>query len=250
MKRLALALALALSASSTAAQELCPCPPPPPPPPVWRGSLGAGLAATGGNSDTNSFNLSFYVAYDPLKKNIFKADGLYLHSSADDVATADSASLSVRDEYRFAKHAFFLAEARYYRDDFKSIEYLVSPLAGIGVNVVDRENTKLSVDVSAGGQFEKDTGRESTSDGALSASQRLAAKISHNASVAERASALWKMNDFGDALYRFEISLSASISKRMEMKISFRDDYKTRPPSPTLKKNDTAVLAAIVFKIA
>jgi putative salt-induced outer membrane protein YdiY len=248
MKRLALALTLATF--SAAAQDTCPCPPPAPPPPVWRGSLGAGLAITGGNSDTNSFNLSFNVAYDPLKKNIFKADGLYLHSSADDVATADSSSLSVRDEYRFAKHAFFLAEARYYRDEFKSIEYLVSPLAGIGVNVVDRENTKLSIDLTAGGQFEKDTGLESTSDGAVSASQRLSAKISHNASVGQRASALWKMSDFGDALYRFEVSLSASISRRMEMKLSFRDDYKTRPPSPTLKKNDTSVLAAIVFKIA
>ncbi len=245
-----LALALCLAASSAAAQDTCPCPPPAPPEPSWKGSLGAGLALTGGNSDTNSYNLSFNAAYDPKTKNTFKADGLYLRSDTDDKTTANTSSLSVRDEYRFAKHAFFFAEARYYRDEFKSIEYLISPLGGIGVNVVDRDNTKLSIDLSAGGQFEKDAGRTSTSDGAVSASQRLSAKLSPSANLSQRASALWKMNDFGDALYRFEISLSASISKRMEMKLSFRDDYKTRPPSATLKKNDTAVLAAIVFKIA
>jgi putative salt-induced outer membrane protein YdiY len=245
-----LALALCLAASSAAAQETCPCPPPPPPEPSWKGSLGGGLALTGGNSDTNSYNLSFNVVYDPKTKNTFKADGSYLRSDTDDRTTANSSSLSVRDEYRFAKRAFFFGEARYYRDEFKDIEYLISPLAGIGVNVVDTEKVQLSVDLAAGGQFEKDEGRESTSDGAVSASQRFGAKLSPNATLSEKASALWKMNDFGDALYRFEISLAASISKRMEMKLTFRDDYKTRPPNPLLKKNDTAVMAAIVFKIA
>jgi putative salt-induced outer membrane protein YdiY len=245
-----LAFVLLLAATHAAAQDSCPCPPPSPPPPVWKASLGAGVAATGGNTSTTSYNLTFNAVYDPHHKNVFKADGLYLHASANDEATANMSSLALRDEYSIAKHAFVFGEARYYRDEFKDIEYLISPIAGIGVNLIDRENTKLLFDVGAGGQFEKDTGHTSTSDGAVASDQRFSAKISHNASVAQRASALWKMSDFGDALYRFEISLSASVSKRMEMKIGFRDDYKTRPPLPTLKKNDTSLLAALVFKIA
>jgi len=244
------ALLLTLVASTAAAQDTCPCPPPPPPPPSWTGSLGAGLALTGGNSDTESYNLSFNALYDRKQKNLFRADGLYLHADADGEAITNSSSLSLRDEYKVAARVFLFGEVRYYRDTFKDIDYLISPLVGVGVNVINEKETKLSFDVGVGGQIEKDQLQPRTSDGAVSAGQRLRLRISDNARLYEGANALWKMNDFGDALYRFEIGLSASISKRMEMKLGFRDDYKTRPPRTTIKKNDTSILATIVFKIA
>ena len=66
--------AAALWAAPVAAQDkLCPCPPPAPPPPAWTGSLGGGLSLTGGNSDTNSYNLDFALKHDPGTKRVFKA---------------------------------------------------------------------------------------------------------------------------------------------------------------------------------
>src|SRR5258705_11095099 len=82
--------AILLGAGSAAAQEpLWPCPPPSPPPPVWKGALGGGLALTGGNTDTKSYNLDFAVVRDPKKKDVFKADGFYLRSDTAGEATVD-----------------------------------------------------------------------------------------------------------------------------------------------------------------
>ena len=244
----ALAIVALGSAAAAGAQDTCPCPPKPPDP-AWKGSLGAGLALTGGNSDTRSYNVSFAASYDPKTRNSFKADGLYLRASTDGDATVDKSAAGARDEYKFGAQGFVFGEVRYLRDTFKNISYLVSPLAGVGWNAVNNDRTHLAFDAGVGLQFEKDKGTESTTDGAVQAAQRLDHKLSPNASLAERATALWKMHDFGDALYRVEISLSASIAKWTELRIGFADDYKTRPPFASIKKNDTSLLASLVFKI-
>jgi putative salt-induced outer membrane protein YdiY len=242
-------LAGAFLAGRGAAEDLCPCPTPTPPPPDWTGSFGGGLALSGGNSDTKSYNATFAVKYDPKRKNVLTADGLYLRSDNQGQATVDKTALGVRDEYKVGARAFVFGEVRHLRDAFKEIKYLISPIVGAGVNAVDTEKAKLSLDVAVGGQFEEDTGKASTADGALQAGQRLNVKLSDGAALAERGSALWKMSDFGDALYRFEIGLTASVAKRLELKVGFIDDYKTRPAQPLLKKNDTSLVAALVFKI-
>ena len=242
-------LAGALLAGRGAAEDLCPCPTPTPPPPNWTGSFGGGLGISGGNSDTKSYNATFAVKHDPKGKNVFTSDGLYLRSDNQGQATVDKTALGVRDEYKVGARAFVFGEVRYLRDAFKEIKYLISPIVGVGVNAVDTGNAKLSLDVAVGGQFEEDTGKASTSDGAVQAGERLNVTLSDSAALSERGTGLWKMSDFGDALYRFEIGLTASVAKRLELKVGFIDDYKTRPAQPLLKKNDTSLVAALVFKI-
>jgi putative salt-induced outer membrane protein YdiY len=56
------------------------------------------------------------------------------------------------------------------------------------------------------------------------------------------------MNDFGDAYHHLDVGIVASLTSRFDLKLSFADDYKSRPPADK-KKNDTTVLATIVFKM-
>ena len=63
----------------------------------------------------------------------------------------------------------------------------------------------------------------------------------------EKLAALWKADDFGDAYYHAEAGLAATLAKRLELKLAFADDYKTRPPVG-LHKNDTSFIASVVFK--
>src|SRR5262245_18978182 len=51
---------------------------PPDPPPGWAGSLGAGWAATRGNSDTSTLNLAYELLRDRGGDLLFKSTGLYL----------------------------------------------------------------------------------------------------------------------------------------------------------------------------
>ena len=60
--------------------------------------------------------------------------------------------------------------------------------------------------------------------------------------------ALWKTNDFEDALFTFGIGLAAAMSTRTQLKVELLDTFKNKPPSAEIKKNDVAVLMAIVYK--
>ena len=222
------------------------------PPPAenlgWVGSVGAGLALTGGNTDTKTFNVGGSATSDAKKRNVLKLDGLYLRTATGGETTVNRTGLGFRDEYGLGKRSFAFGEVRFLHDQFKDIKYLVSPLVGVGYKLVDQEKAVLSIDGAVGAAIEESEEGESTNSGAFHAGESLVWKLTPNATFGEGATGLWKTNDTADALYHFEASLSASVNKRFELKIAFTDDYKNKPTSATLKKNDTALLANIVYK--
>jgi putative salt-induced outer membrane protein len=255
MRRLVVRILLSLAALPAVAQETppppetCPCPPPSPPPPHWTGSIGAGLALTSGNSDTKSYNLSFGAVHDPKARNVFKAEALYLRSDTGGEATVNRTTARLRDEYSFGKRAFVFGEVGYLRDEFKQLSYLIAPVAGAGYKVVDQEKLVLALDGGLGGQFEKYFDNDSTSSGAVKAGESLVWKISGSSSFTQGFTGLWKMDDFGDSTYHVGAGITTSIASRLELKLSYAYDYKSRPPQPTIKKGDSSFLAAVVFKI-
>jgi putative salt-induced outer membrane protein YdiY len=246
---LVFAATLLLAGPARAQEKTCPCPPPSPPPPAWHGSLGGGLSLTGGNTETNSYNLDFALTRDPKTKSVFKADGSYLRTDTDGESTVDRTGLGVRYEYAFGGSRLFgFGEVRYLRDVFKDVDHLITPTVGVGYRFVDRDDLKFSVDGGIGLAFEKLTGFDATTSGTVNAGESLQWKLSPSASFVHTARALWKMDDFDDSYYHFDVGILASLTKRFDLKLSFADDYKNKPPADK-KKNDTAVLATIVFKI-
>ena len=247
---LSLSAAALLAAPVAAEEKLCPCPPPAPPPPAWTGALGGGLSLTGGNSDTNSYNLDFALKHDPGRKRVFKADGFYLRSDADEETTVNRTGLGARYEYTLGADGRFLGfgELRFQRDVLKNVDRLITPMIGVGYRLVDEEDLKVAVDGGVGLALEKLTGLEGTTDGAVSAGENASWKLSKTASLVQVARGLWKVSELGDAYYHFDVGVLASLTRRLDLKLGFVDDYKSRPPAGK-KKNDTAVLATIVFKI-
>lgn len=225
----------------------CECEPPPPPPPVWTGSFGAGLALTQGNKDTTNFNLSFDLKRDPKTKTIFKAEGLYILATENGDENVDRGLITVRLERLITERAYVFGQVGYVRDRFKDIDYLIAPTAGVGYKLVATDRTALDVDTSVGMVFEKNTGLELETDGAVTAGEKFSHKISENAVFTQGASALWKMDDFGDALYTFSAGMAASVTTRVQLKLEFQDIYKTRPTGDA-DKNDIAFITAFVYK--
>jgi putative salt-induced outer membrane protein YdiY len=228
------------------AQATCPCPEEPPP--GWRTAVGAGFAFTSGNSDNQNVNLSFEVVHDPKKKNVFRADGLWIRNRTDGETSADRSAFGVRDEYTVSGRAFAFGEVRYQRDRFKELSYLVSTLAGLGYRLVDTETLQVTVDGAVGGSFEKLFDRDSTSDGAFKAGQSVSWQISDSAKLTQSAWGLWKFTDTSDSYYHLELALSTSVTNFLEVKLSMVDDYKNKPATAGLEKNDVAFLANLVMK--
>ena len=237
-----LTLVTVLMASAAFAQTT------PPPPPGWAGSASAGLALTSGNSDTSTVNAAYDLKRDTGGPYLFKSAGLFLYGKSEDVLTSDRLSFDGRIERKLTDRASLFGQTQYLRDEFKSIDYLVAPTVGLNYLLVKNERSELGVDGGVGGVWEKNPGLDTDLDGALTAGQRFSHKLTTTTEVIEKVAALWKMDDFGDALYTFSIGLAASITGGTQLKIEFLDTYKAKPPLETVQKNDIATLVSFVYK--
>ena len=221
---------------------------PPPPPPGWVGSASAGLALTQGNSDTSTINAAYELKHDSGGPIVLKSNGLLVWGEAEEVKTSDRLSLDGRVERKLSDRTAVFGQALYLRDHFKSIDYLVSPTAGLTRSLVKNERTELAVDGAVGAVFEQNPGLELQKDGAVVAGQQLSHKLTATTEFKEKIAALWKMDDFDDALYTFGAGVAATITAATQMKAEFLDTYKARPPLPGVQKNDIAVLVSFVYK--
>ena len=220
----------------------------PPPPPGWAGSASAGLALTAGNSDTSSVNVAYDMKRDTGGPYVFKSAGLYLYGKSADVLTSDRLSFDARIERRLSDRTSLFAQTLYLRDQFKSIDYLVSPTVGLSRVLLKNDRTEFNVDAGVGAVWEQNPGLELQTDSAVSAGQRFSHKLTATTELIEKVAALWKMDDFGDALYTFSIGLAASVTGGTQLKIEFLDTYKAKPPLETVQKNDLATLVSFVYK--
>ena len=238
-----LAAAVLLLAANAFAQTPAPAPPPPP----WSGTLSAGLALTGGNTDTTTTNLAFDVQSDKTRRNVVKAEGLNLRSSRDGEEIVDRTSLSVRDEFSLRPRLYVFGQFQYLQDAFKAIDYLLSPTVGVGYKVISTDITTFNVDAAVGGVFEKNPGLDRRSDGAVTMSEKISHKLG-TATATQSFTALWVATDFADSLYTFQAGIAADVWQRVQVKVDFLDTYKSRPPNPVIQKNDTALITSVAFK--
>jgi putative salt-induced outer membrane protein YdiY len=218
-------------------------------PKIWTFNASAGLALTSGNKDTSTVNAAYDFTYDPQTRNVVKSDALFIRGKTDGELTASRLGVTVRDEFSVTDRVFVFGQNQYLQDEFKSIDYLVAPVAGVGVKLFDTLQTKLAVDVAAGGVIEKNPGVEVRRSGALTASEKLTQALTATTTLTQSVAALWKTNDWDDALYTFGVGVAAAISARTQLKVEVLDTYKNLPPLPSVEKNDVAVLMAVVYKM-
>lgn len=246
-RRLLAAACLLLAASPKLFAQAAPPPTPAPPPPPLTATASAGLALTSGNTDTSTINLGYGFTYDPKTRNVVKSDGLFLHGKSEGELTADRLALNGRDEYKLHDRLYTFGQVQYLRDQFKDIDYLVSPNGGLGYRLVDSPRTKLSVDGDVGVVWEKAPLRDVDTSGAVGYGEKLEHHLSTTAILTESLSALYKTQDFNDALYSFSTALAASVTQRTQVKIEFLDTYKNLV-APNIEKNDIAVIVGLVYK--
>jgi putative salt-induced outer membrane protein YdiY len=218
-------------------------------PKIWTFSASAGLALTSGNKETSTVNAAYDFVYDPQTGNVVKSDALFIRGKTDGELSASRLGVTVRDEFRVTDRVFVFGQNQYLQDEFKSIEYLLAPGGGVGVKLVDTLQTKLAVDVGAGGVIEKNPGVEVRRSTSLIASEKLTQALTSTTTLTQSVAALWKTNDWDDALYSFGVGVAASMTARTQLKVEVLDTYKNLPPLPSVHKNDVAVVVAVGYKM-
>jgi putative salt-induced outer membrane protein YdiY len=214
----------------------------------YSGKLAAGFNFTSGNSNTKSFNVAVAMKYDPQTKNVFKAEAFYLRNVEDSASTVDRTTAHLRDEYSLGPRWFAFGDGQFLKDRFKGIDSLVSTTAGAGVRLIKTPERELTADLGAGAVFEKDQDQDRTSSGALRAGESYNWKISKSAGFTQNVFAIWKTSDFADAYYHFDVALGAEVDEHFELKVALIDEYKRKPPDPTIKRNDVAGIVQLEAK--
>jgi putative salt-induced outer membrane protein YdiY len=239
--RLLLAFSLVIVLANRVAAQSQPLPD------EWTGSLAAGLALTGGNTSTTTTNFSFDLHSPDMARNVIKVEGLNIRSSRDGNFIVDRTSASVRDEYLLIERGYAFVQFQYLRDLFKSIDFLISPTIGVGYKLAEGDVTNVSLDASAGTVVEQNPGVGPHTSGALTLRQNASRKLSESAMATQSVNALWKVEDFGDALYTFRLGVASNVTRRIQLKAEFLDTFKNEPPNETIKRNDTAFITSFGF---
>jgi len=239
---------LALLPTAVFAQAPAAVPAPPPPPPGWTGSIGAGLALTSGNSKTSTMNVGYDVLRDYGTDVLFKSTGLLLKGSANDVSTVDRSQADARVDYKLSPRLSAFGLTTFARDNFKAIDYLLAPTAGLSYKVVAQPRTEWTVDGSGGVVFEKNKGLDVDTSGAIIAGEKLVQKLGEKSKFTHAATGLWKLKDFDDAFYTFSAGLLTSLAGNFDLKTEFLSTYKNKLTNTALKKADQSIVLSVVYK--
>ena len=223
-------------------------PAPAPPAPLWTGSAGFGLSLNRGNTATTNLNTSFEATRDPKTTSVWKFKGLYLRGETDGALSVDRLLLEGRNERSLTRRVYGFGQVQFLEDEFKQIDYLFAPSAGIGYKLVATPATSFNADGGFGVKLEKNPGFDRRTDAVVTASDKFEHKLSSTATATQGLSALWKAKDFGDALYAFTAGVAAALTARTQLKVELLDTYASRPPNAAVKNNDIALLTALVYK--
>jgi putative salt-induced outer membrane protein len=218
------------------------------PTPLYTGNVGGGLALTNGNTSTRNFNLTGSIVRAPKGRNVTKATASYLRGTQSDILNVDRTAINIRDEYTLSNRTFVFGQLDYQRDQFKQMIFFWAPTAGIGYKLINTDSTQFIIDGGGGGVLEKNPGIESSKSGSLTAGERFQRKLSTAATFTEGLSSIWKTKDFDDSLTNFSIGLTTTVTGNLQLKLEFIDSYKNKPPSVSVKKNDTAFVTTFVVK--
>lgn len=215
---------------------------------AWTRTVSVGLALTAGNKDTSTFNAGFEAVYDPKHRNLLKADGLFFRGKTGGELTADRLGLNGRDEYKLNDGVFTFAQLQYLRDQFKDIQYLVAPTAGLGYLLAETPSTRASVDAGVGTVWERRRSQDNVQTSpVVNVNQKLTFKLSDSATITQVASALHRLDNLSDALYTLNVVLGASVTTSTQLKVELLDTFRNSVP-PGIQKNDVAVLVGLVFR--
>lgn len=237
-----------LAGVARAAAQTAPPSSPPAPPPPWTGSAGLGLSLNRGNTDATNLNVAFEATHGAKTPRVWIFKGLYLRGENNGTQTVDTLSLGARHERALGPRWYAFGGVQFLKDEFKEIDYLFAPGAGVGYKLVATSATTFNVDGGLGVKVEKNPGLDRRTDPVVTASDRFEHKLSKTATLTQSFGALWKAQDFGDALYTFTAGAAAALTARTQLKFELLDTYASRPPTANVKSNDVALLTTLVYK--
>lgn len=218
----------------------------------WRGNADFGFTLTEGNSQTTSLSLGARAVHRGPRSR-WTADGNLVRTTTDGEEVANRGDLSAQyDWFPTARVYLFTRGAASYNEP-AGLDLRLSPAAGLGYQLLERERTGLSVE--GGGSWIRDEFADgSSSEGTyLVASESFYLRLAEDTDVTQ--SLTWRPNtgDFGDFLLGAEVTLSTMITEALGLQVSFRDQFDSEPfvdpeTGQQRRENDLTFVTGVTFR--
>jgi len=226
-------------------------------PPGWETTLALGMNLARGNSDILSAN----VHLDRFKEtdvHEFRFGAFTQYNETDGKTSTQNAKTFAIYKRKFNR-AFAYTDNSLFHDKIGDIKYRLILGAGGGYYVVMRETKKLGLEAGLSYIREKiyDVLVEGGSDAqdsdltdnipAIRLAERYDHTLSETAKLWQSLEYLPDAGNFGNYLLHAEAGVEAALNTRLNLRFVVQDRYDSEPPTD-LKKNDVAVMTALVFK--
>jgi len=212
----------------------------------WEHSLALGVTATSGNTDTKLYSASWLSEFRAPGGDLARlaVDGQNGENSGE--KSADN--VKALQNYKLVLNGHYLvADMEELYDSVADISYRVTPSLGIGYFLLKNETQKLCIDLGPGYRWEK-IGGISDDYAIFHASERYELRLSESSKCWQSVDYTPKVQDFDIYTISGEIGAEAAMTKRVNLRVVFKDQY-INVPAEGRRRNDSQIIGALAFKI-
>jgi len=232
---------------------------PPPKDGHWRGTAGAALAATSGNTKTSSGVLNTDLVRATEGDKISLGGTVNYARGTDEagvrVTTADKSSLFGQYDRDFAPRWFGFGRLAYDRDALIDLTARTALTAGVGHRVIDTPEHTFTLLGGMGYTTERYSTVQTIADETDTRFHRPSAflaeesahKLTQTTSLKQRLEAAPALDGSGAALWKFNANLDVAINSSLSLAVGVIDTYNTEPPEGAVK-NDLSLFTGINVK--
>jgi len=235
-----------------------------PPPPLkkdgqWRGLIGASLALTAGNSETNALLLNMDVARQTAHTKIAVQGFMNRASSRanDEVQTTSNKwGLATQYDSDLSNRWFAFGKLGFDGDRLIDLTLRTTVAAGVGYHLIDTNEQSLNVFGGASyidRRYRADqvindrTARHFSSPGAI-LGEESTHQLNERVSLKQRLEVYPDFSPDHAHLARFNGALNVSMSQKLSLSVGLLSTYNQQVP-PGIKKTDTSLFTGINVKL-
>jgi putative salt-induced outer membrane protein YdiY len=225
-----------------------PAAPPIPPPVQWKNTASMGYTQTEGNTKAQLGQFATNIdRKTPFNEETFKYDAFY--SSSNRVMNGRKFDGLLRYALSFGKalkwYNFYTIQAD--QDRFADIRYRLNPAIGVGYWFSDTDDLKLKSELAAGYQYTAYYGEtKNMGEAVLEPNLFFDKRLIRNLHLSENLTFYPSVSRLGDYRYSSETGLINQITAHWAFKMSFIDDFNSRPPAG-IKKTDYTWITSLNY---
>ena len=220
----------------------------------WRGTLGAGLSASGGNTETTTATVNA-EATRATARNRWYLNGKGLYARDHGETTGDQQHLGARYELELGHRYFASAGLDLDRDKIAELKYRISPNVGGGYRLVDRDDLHFNVFSGLGYVREAYTeprdvdGRPADGNNypTLIVGEDSAHQFNDTITGHQRLAVLPNLRQTGEYRVEFDSGLAFAMTKKIALNVGFTVRYDSAA-SDGVDKTDTLFTTGVQMK--